>query len=226
MAPMPDVPPQQALAPRLVLASQSPRRAELLREAGFDFEQVAPPFDDPATPENDGSDARAIVESLALRKALSEADLRRSATEPQVILGADTVCCGLSGRLLGKPHDAREAMEMIRGFLGREHDVVTGVALVGVGFEPQRGPDVFSVVAPVVFGELTQGELAAYAQSEGWRGKAGGYNLFDRRAAGWPVWVKPGVDATAVVGLPMDRLRAELQKWGVRPREEPRQGKD
>jgi septum formation protein len=106
---------------------------------------------------------------------------------------------------------------MIRGFLGREHDVVTGVALVGVGFEAPREPVVFSVAAAVVFGGLSEGELEAYARSEAWRGKAGGYNLFDRRAAGWPVEVRPGADATAVVGLPMDRLGPALARWGILP---------
>ncbi|MCX5662395.1 MAG: Maf family protein [Planctomycetota bacterium] len=94
----------------------------------------------------------------------------------------------------------------------RSHDVVTGVALLGADdVQPER----FADAAVVNMRRVAAGDLEEYLDSGQWRGKAGGYNLFDRQRAGWPMTVEG--DPTTVVGLPMTALRAALARRGVAP---------
>lgn len=191
-------------APVLVLASRSPRRGQLLRQAGVAFEQVASPFDDAgmidAMP---GRDAQGLAMELALRKARA---LARTLDGRHVVLGADTLCVGDDGSPRGQPTSRDAAEAMLRGFIGKAHDVVTGVALV-------RGGDgevlaSFADTATVRWGDVDAAWLEAYLDSGDWRGKAGGYNLYERQTAGWPIDVAG--DPTTVVGLPMRRLEPVL----------------
>lgn len=192
----------------LILASQSPRRAELLAEAGFVFEQRSPPFADPDQPPRHlrGDEAAAYAASLAEQKAQSLAEVLLAEAElpgPVVILAADTICVDDAGALVGKPRDRADARQMVAGFFEAAHRVLTGVALLRVsesGHEPQS----FADTATVRFGTISSAQLDAYIATEDWQGKAGGYNLFDRQAAGWPIEVAG--DPTTVVGLPMRRL--------------------
>lgn len=191
----------------LLLASQSPRRAALLRDAGLTFEQRSPPFADPDQPTDHlpGDDAEAYAASLATQKAQS---LAEQIEGPALILAADTICVDPSGALVGKPSDRADAERMLRSFVNATHRVVTGVALQWVGGPESRGVERFADVATVTFGAIGDDALAGYLASDDWRGKAGGYNLFDRQAAGWPIQVAG--DPTTVVGLPMRRLTAGL----------------
>ncbi|MFK7790335.1 MAG: nucleoside triphosphate pyrophosphatase [Phycisphaeraceae bacterium] len=188
--------------PPLILASQSPRRAELLREARIDFEQRSPPFADPDQPPAHlrGDEAEAYAASLAAQKARS---LAAVLTGSAVILAADTICVDDHGELVGKPRDRAHAWEMLRSFIETEHRVLTGVSLLRVGSDEQA-IESFADVAVVRFGSVGEFELDAYLDTDDWQGKAGGYNLFDRQAAGWPIEVEG--DPTTVVGLPMRRL--------------------
>lgn len=192
----------------LILASQSPRRAELLREAGFAFEQRSPPFADPDQPPADlhGDHAEAYAQQLAEQKAQS---LAGEMNEPALILAADTICVDHQGVLLGKPIDQADAGDMLRRFRDHPHRVITGVALLNSGGGDQPVLRGFADTATVTFGRIDDGQIASYVQTDGWQGKAGGYNLFDRQAAGWPIQVAG--DPTTVVGLPMRRLAVELQ---------------
>ena len=106
----------------LILASRSPRRAELLAAAGISFEVLAADIDE--TPRT-GEAPDAYVERLAIAKARAVLALRPEST----VLGADTTVV-INGFLLGKPVDAREATAMLQRLRGRVHDVFTGVALV------------------------------------------------------------------------------------------------
>lgn len=184
--------------PRLILASQSPRRAQLLREAGFVFEQRNPPFADPDQPDPH-HDPAAFVAELALRKAQS---LRQTlpAGEAVVILSADTVCVDAEGNLLGKPRDRADAERMLRLLMGGHQRVLTGVAILGASGAAAH----FADEAMVRCRPVTEAQLEAALDAGGWRGKAGGYNLFDLQAAGWPLAVEG--DPTTVVGLPMGRV--------------------
>lgn len=181
----------------LILASASPRRAQLLRERGFHFEQVTPPFDDSAEPLEGPVDQ--IVTSLALRKARSVAQsLQRG-----VVIGCDTLL-SLDGQPLGKPVDATDARRMLQRLIGRTHVVMTGVCLIDIESQTTR---LFVDEARVTLGRLPAGELERYLACGGWRGKAGAYNLAELQGC-WPLTIEG--DPTTVVGLPMRRLAAEL----------------
>lgn len=186
---------------RLILASQSPRRAELLREAGLVFEQMSPPFADPDQPEDEALDAEGHAMDLALAKARS---LAAVVAGEALILAADTLCVDRDNRLVGKPRDRDHARAMLTGFVNSDHAVVTGVALMWAGLSMPREPSVFADRAVVSFGAISAEQIERYLELDQWRGKAGGYNLFDRQRAGWPIRVTG--DPTTVVGLPMRRL--------------------
>ncbi|MCC6680577.1 MAG: Maf family protein [Phycisphaeraceae bacterium] len=200
---------------RLILASKSARRALLLREAGYVFEVATPLFDDPANPvQLDGHSPQQVAMDLAARKALS-IDLgggrfsgRDSDATDAVILAADTICVGSDGALIGTPATAEAAGQMIQAFVNSAHQVVSGVAL-------RRGGQVETLAdsAEVVFGPLELQQIADYLAGGLWQGKAGGYNLFERQAAGWPISVQG--DPTTVVGLPMKKLTVALARWGI-----------
>lgn len=230
---------------KLILASQSPRRASLLREAGYVFQQVKPPFDDPPQPTNDRRfDTQTLAMELASQKAISVAEMDANrlleivgepgeVDEPTelIIIGADTICVGPGTNpnphdaLIGQPADRDHARSMIRSFINATHDVVSGVALLrGTlnrnGFELQQLGR-FADLVPVTFGPLDDADLDSYLDTNQWQGKAGGYNLFDRQAAGWPIKLSPiddsQPDRTSVVGLPMRKLQEMLTAWNVNP---------
>lgn len=187
--------------PRIILASRSPRRAALLREWGYTFEQAQPPFEDPPQPQTDGGFAISdMAMDLARRKALS---LRATTkVDDAVIIAADTICVGTDGSPIGQPRDRADAEAMLRSFMNTAHDVVTGVTILFPGTD--RSSEVFAETATVNMGQIASEGLKAYLNTDQWRGKAGGYNLFDRRDAGWPITVHG--DETTVVGLPMAKL--------------------
>lgn len=209
----------------LILASQSPRRAQLLRDAGIEFEQRSPPFEDPDQPPGhlDSDEAEGYAATLALQKAKSLAEVIDKAC---FILAADTICVDDAGSLVGKPTNQAHARAMLDSFTQTQHRVITGVALLKAGPEHQSqaysvtawasgvdqtlvGVKSFSDTATVHFGRVNDERLDAYVATDDWRGKAGGYNLFDRQNAGWPIKVVG--DPTTVVGLPMARLIPILQ---------------
>jgi len=191
----------------LLLASRSPRRAALLREAGYVIEQCDPPFDDPPNPQGDAHQTpQQLAANLAARKAFS------LPPSPCVILAADTICTACNGGLLGTPTSRSEARTMIDSFVNNVHDVVTAVVLR----PSQQGSEVtFVDTARVCFGSVNNDQSEAYLATNQWRGKAGGYNLFDRQADGWPIHVEG--DPTTVVGLPMKKLVPALAKLGIYP---------
>ena len=202
--------PDRRDAPRLILASRSPRRAQLLREAGFRFTQAEPPFDDPPQPVGAvGQGVEDLAGQLAGQKAMS---LRGHVPDDSVILAADTICVGTDDQLIGQPRDRDDAERMIRYFMQRTHGVVTGAALLTHNMDT---PQTLVDCTDVTLGALSDVQLADYLDSGGWRGKAGGYNLFDRQAAGWPLTVQG--DGTTVVGLPMLKLVPALFALGVLP---------
>jgi septum formation protein len=178
----------------LVLASASPRRVQLLRQAGAAF-TVADPGPDREWP--GAADPRHGVRALALDKA------RRIARERPdcVVIGADTVVVA-RGRRFGKPGSAAEAADMLRRLHGRTHEVWTGLALVRGG-EQRTAAE----VTRVQFAKLTDAEILAYVKTGEPLDKAGAYAIqglavqFVRRIDG---------DYANVVGLPLGRLRLML----------------
>ena len=196
--------------PRVLLASRSPRRRALLTEYGVPHDTEHPGFDDAIlTPT--GVSAEQWVASLAYLKAAAGAAIVRSRGGSAVlVLGADTTC-EKNGKLLGTPGDAAEARAMLRELVNGEHRVLTGVALVeshDTSREPQR--HVFVDTAWVRLGALSDDQIEEYVDSEGWRDKAGAYNLAERLEAGWPMEYTG--DPTTIMGLPMGKLVAALER--------------
>jgi septum formation protein len=184
---------------RLILASASPRRRQLLEEAGYCFE-VDP--SDVHEPEPDGPvDAFAYVAELAWRKAWAVALRRQSG----LILAADTTCA-VDGRLLNKPIDRGDAERMIRLQEGRDTEVVTGVCLYAADRHEWVGAIESSIVR---FRVLTESERTAHLDSRRWEGKAGAYGVQDDDPF---VSVVSG-SWSNVVGLPMERLAALLRDF-------------
>jgi septum formation protein len=212
--------------PRLILASRSPRRALLLRDAGYTFTQADPPFDDPPQPDKT-ADPAALAMELALAKARSVADHDRAAQrEPTIVLGADTVVVAPDGLLLGQPADRTDAERMLRLLLGRFHEVISAVALVMVSTRVQADPGGHPRAHPgagartlvdharVRFGPISEPALASYLDGGEWRGKAGAYNLSELQN-NWAFEVIG--DPETVVGLPMAKLRPILAELGLTP---------
>ncbi len=181
----------------LVLASASPRRVSLLKQAGAVF-TVTDPGPDRAWPGK--AEPRHGVRALALDKAR-----RVAAKKPDaVVIGADTVVV-LRGKRLGKPPDAAAARDMIRSLHGRRHEVWTGIAVVH-GSEQRTAAE----CTVVHFSRLTDAEIEAFVASGESLDKAGAYGIqglagqFVRRIEG---------DYTTVVGLPLARLRTLLAEF-------------
>ena len=178
---------------RLVLASASPRRRELLTQAGFTFE-VHPAHipEDPLPNE----DPIAYVTRLAREKAESVfAELSsKGSAPPQVVLGADTTVT-LDNHILGKPDDAADAARMLRLLSGRTHRVITGIAVVTA-----EGAEVAAEVTGVQFLTLSDSEIGAYIASGEPMDKAGAYGIQGRAAR----WI-PRIEGCYfnVVGLPL-----------------------
>jgi septum formation protein len=176
---------------RLVLASSSPRRADLLRSAGYVFD-VRPSGAEEWPYE--GGDPAAYAEALARAKV--------AAVEGELVLGADTVVV-LDDRVLGKPADAGEAAAMLRRLSGRAHEVVTAVALRRAGRVRAA-----SARALVTFRELAEREVDEYAAGGEPLDKAGGYAY--QGGGGAFVTALEG-DPDTVIGLPLRLVGALLR---------------
>jgi septum formation protein len=189
--------------PTVYLASRSPRRRELLAQAGIRFEPVEADVDESAQP---GETPAAYVLRLALAKAeagwrrLIERDLPRAP-----VLAADTAIA-LDGRIYGKPSDRREAEAMLAALSGRRHEVLTAVAL-------KHGERIETALSSseVHFRELTAAEIRDYVRTGEADDKAGAYAI-QGRAAGFVAGYRGS--HSGIVGLPLEetaRLIARLQ---------------
>jgi septum formation protein len=187
---------------RIVLASASPRRRELLARAGLAFE-VVPADVDESVP--DGIEPLEAARMLAERKA--RAVLPRVAPDA-VVLAADTiVAVERAGRshLLGKPEDERDAARMLEWISATRHQVVTGVCVLAA--RPGARPQVEAERTWVSMRRIEPLEVAAYVASGEWRGKAGGYAIQESADRFVTRLEEGGFDN--VVGLPV-RLALEL----------------
>ncbi len=186
---------------RLILASASPRRAEVLRDAGISFEVCVAPVEEVARP---GEEVEQMVARLAGEKARAAA---AHIHESAIIIGADTAV-ELGRRILGKPRDAAEARAMLSFLSGRTHRVVTGLCVLRV---PEGGVRSAVENTSVTFAPLTQEEIADYVAGGEPFDKAGGYAIQGR--AGRYVTRIEGCYFN-VVGLPLARLYALLKDLG------------
>ncbi|MBN1810230.1 MAG: septum formation protein Maf [Anaerolineae bacterium] len=186
---------------RLLLASQSPRRRELLALLGLPFETNASDVDE--TPRSDESPA-------ALAARLSQAKAQACSANHTIIIACDTIVAH-EGQVLGKPRDPGEASEMLRHLRGRPHNVYTGVTLL----EKDTERSVTDVAeTQVIMRAYTDAELAAYVASGDPMDKAGAYAIQHRSFH--PVSEVRGCFAN-VMGLPLCHLTRHLCKWEIDP---------
>jgi septum formation protein len=192
---------------KLILASASPRRAEIMRSAGFVFETIPAGVDETRK----GGEAPAdYVRRLADSKARTAAKkiAGSEVTKTTIVIGADTVVV-LEGEILGKPCGKTEARAMLHRLAGRSHEVHTGMALLRL---PDGAARILEEVTLVDFAPMTEREIDDYVATGEPAGKAGGYAIqgfggrFVRRVSG---------SYFNVMGLPVARLYEELLAMGV-----------
>ncbi|WP_291290652.1 Maf family protein [Enorma sp.] len=193
----------------MILASQSPRRIELLRETGFEFRVI--PADVNEKPLSH-EDPFFLVERLACMKAATV--LAAHAEPSEIVLAADTIVT-IDGEVLGKPSDATDARAMLRRLSGRTHTVATGVCIARCDErEPRRLSDdelpiSFVAKTDVTFYKLSDEEIDAYIDSGEPMDKAGAYGI---QGTGGRMLVK-GIegDFYNVVGLPIAEVIRKLK---------------
>lgn len=185
----------------LVLASGSPRRAQLLRAAGYQF-SIDPASDDAECGICSRETAPQLVARYAFRKAQSVVGRHDQA----IILAADTVA-SCNGQILGKPHDESHAVSMLKTLSGRQHDVYTGICLWSSGDSRYI---VEVVRTQLEMATLSEKMIHDYLETLLWEGKAGAFGYQDGND-----WIKivGGGSESNVVGLPMERLKELLENF-------------
>ncbi len=187
---------------KMILASASPRRSELMRQAGYDFEVMVSHKEEcysAATPDG-------IVKELALLKAEDIA----SQIEPKdvVVIGADTVV-SFEGKILGKPGSEEEAFAMIKSYQGQKHQVYTGVAILKYDAEGNRTVINEAVCTHVYVNPMTDEEIRNYIARDSVLDKAGAYGI----QSGFAAHVeKIEGDYFNVVGLPISFVYEALKE--------------
>jgi septum formation protein len=190
----------------LVLASASPRRQDLLRNAGIPF--LAQPTDIPEVL-REGEAPRAFAERLAREKALAVFRQRPG----DFVLGADTIVV-VGPVILGKPRDNADAVRMLRLLSGRTHQVITGVCLVGPQDRQNHAgiEDIRSETSLVTMDALTDEDVRSYVSTGEPMDKAGAYAV-QGRASRWVSRIEG--DYFNVVGLPVSLVYKMLREYGV-----------
>ena len=187
---------------KLILASGSPRRREILTMAGYRFTVLSPDADETAP----GLSPAHLVQELSRRKAAATAAL---AGEGHVILSADTVVA-LDEKILGKPGDAAQAAQMLSMLSGRTHTVYTGFTISEGQHSVTR-----TVAAQVTMREITEAEINAYVATGSPLDKAGAYGI--QEAAGMFVQSIEG-DYYSIMGLPICPVSVLLRDaFGIVP---------
>ena len=194
---------------KILLASASPRRKEILQKAGVRFSVSVSQEEETITK----SAPDEVVEELAGKKAY--AVLKQNQEEAILVIGADTVV-SLDGEILGKPKDEEEAVSVLMRLQGRTHEVYTGVAVLRME-NGEIKEHVFSECTKVEFYPVSRKEIEDYVATREPMDKAGSYGI----QGAFSAYVK-GIrgDYYNVVGLPVGRLFWEMKKAGISLREE------
>jgi len=195
--------PSPLAVPRFILASGSPRRRQLLEEAGYEFEVMAPPVEEVS---HDWLTIRELTACNAMRKAAPVAKMLPEA----VVLGADTLV-GLDGHILGKPADLQAAAKTLRRLSGRTHEVWTSVCLRHSVLGKAQS---VQVVSRVTFHHLTESDIRRYFAKVNPLDKAGAYAA---QGLGKEIIQRIDGSYSNVVGLPMERTLSALAAFGVTP---------
>jgi len=191
--------------PSIILASNSPRRADLLRQSGYEFRIV--PSDAPEI-QHEQLTAREISQINAYRKARTVAKKFPDA----LVLAADTVV-SVGNKLFGKPATLEVAYEMLEALQGRTHLVVTGICLLHLRSHRQK---IFAESTSVTFRALDAVKIRRYLTQVNPLDKAGAYAIQEH---GDQVVERVSGSYTNVVGLPIERITSELRAWtgGTQP---------
>lgn len=188
---------------RLCLASQSPRRAKLLHQAGFDFWTYEPKVDESALADEGPAE---LTERLSIKKA--EAAVRAAAGEDPVCLGSDTVVA-LDDTILCKPSDSADAFRMLQRLSGRSHEVVTAVTVAQGDWRESR-----RVTSTVTFSHLPEEVIRAYCETPEPYDKAGAYGI---QGLGGSFVISLSGSYSAVMGLPLYETTELLALAGIHP---------
>jgi septum formation protein len=182
----------------LILASQSPRRKQLLRESGFDFSAIPPQVDETIDPLWE-------IQDIAVNLAISKAEaVLNDENKSSIILASDTIVV-LDNQILGKPSDKNEAKTMLSVMSGRVHEVHTGVAFRGVF------TDQFSVISRVEFDLLSTAEIDYYIEACAPYDKAGSYGVQEWLGHCKIKWIEGSF--TNIMGLPMHEVYGALRPF-------------
>lgn len=184
---------------KIILASASPRRKELLSQIGITFEIIKAEKEEHIT----SSIPTEVVKELSMQKAKEVA----AKCDGSIIIGADTIVA-MEGQILGKPKDRADAMRMLRLLQGKKHQVITGVTVL-LGSTKTRS---FAEVTDVSLYPMTDAQIERYIATKEPMDKAGAYGIQGRFAA----YVR-GIegDYNNVVGLPIGRLYQEVLSVGI-----------
>ena len=190
--------------PRLILASSSPRRQQLLRDAGYEF------IVHPADIDEDDVPINLMPVEIARYLAFEKAQPVATTFPSDVILAADTVVA-FGDQPLGKPENPADAARMITLLSATTHIVITGVTVMrhDTGFQRTR-----SAMSAVRMRRLLPREIEAYVKSGDWQGKAGGYGIQDHD----PFVTRMAGSHSNIVGLPMELTSEMLADAGVFPK--------
>ena len=186
----------------IILASGSPRRKEVLAQAGFDFEVEVSNADENVAEESPTE----MVEELAARKAEAVVNLHNKKEDNCLVIGADTIVA-FENRILGKPKDSADAVRMVSMLQGSTHQVYTGVTLIEVCADGSLREKSFYEETNVHVCQMTKDEIASYVATGEPLDKAGAYGI----QGTFSIYVS-GIegDYFNVVGLPVSRLYHEF----------------
>ena len=190
------------IMPKIILASTSPRRKELLESIGLKFEIQPSDYEEDMTLK---MPPKKLAEFLSLNKARSVAQENNDA----IVIGADTIVV-LGKQVLGKPHTEKEAKKMLKMISGKVHSVITGVTVIDTSKNIMITK---SVETKVWIKKLSPKEIESYVASKEPLDKAGAYAI---QGLGSLIVKKIEGDYSNVVGLPLFALREELEKIGVK----------
>jgi septum formation protein len=191
------------VTPQLLLASNSPRRRDLLVKAGFKFESVPPDV-------GERFDSHLTIRELTLWNALRKGIAVARLHPHRVVLAADTLV-GIEHRVLSKPRDRAEALRMLKRLNGRLHQVCSAVFICHLSAAKMTS---FCEVSRVHFRKLSDAALRRYLEQINPIDKAGGYAA---QHSGTEIIREIRGSSSNVVGLPMERTIRELARFGVKP---------
>lgn len=192
---------------KIILASASPRRRELLEQGGIPFTVIPSQAEEKITTEQ----PEQAVEELSYLKC---SDIYEKSLGDVLVIGADTVVAS-EGKILGKPSSQKDAVKMLQSLQGREHEVYTGVTIMAREGNENR-KKTFHEKTKVVFYPMSDEEIRSYVNTGEPMDKAGAYGIQGKSA----VFIKEiSGDYNNVVGLPLARLYQELKNMGIESRE-------